>query len=426
MSDVVIIEDESVLREVLAEGLSGVLPDLSFCKYGSVEEAVAGIEELPPRLVISDVRLPGKSGVDFLIDAQVRWPDTRFILMTAFATLVSQEQAHEYGALRLLRKPFSLQDLAQAVETALQEESFTGRFRGISLIDLMQVINLGQKTLAISVRRGDLQAEIFFQDGEIIHVVAGQLEGVAAFNELVRWQGGALDVRYGLKPEKVTIRESFQHLILDALRLIDVENRDAWESAGGTPHPNGSTLRKNGKGIHVSESFADLSEDSATHYASETENLLSQQVEDMLAEVDDHERREQMLKDAGSALSSKILSRINFDPLLDIEGFLAAALVECESGMCLGSQARSEYDIETAASDSALLMRGERVLARDIAPNDAVEDLLISYGQQYHILRPLRSNQSFFLYGVFARTHSNLAMVRHALRAFESELHRDV
>ena len=91
--DVVVIEDEFVLREVLMEGLSCVLPELSFSTFGSVEEAIDEIDQVPPRLVISDVRLPGRSGGDFLIDAQNKWPEVRFILMTAFATLVSQEQA---------------------------------------------------------------------------------------------------------------------------------------------------------------------------------------------------------------------------------------------------------------------------------------------------------------------------------------------
>ncbi len=405
MPDVVIIEDESVLREVLVEGLSGALPGLSFCEYGSVEEAVVGIENEPPRLIISDVRLPGKSGVDLLIDVQRRWPSTQFILMTAFATLVSQEQAYEYGALRLLRKPFALADLTRAVERALREEAFAGKFRGISLMDLMQVINLGQKTLAIDVQYGKSHAEIFFRDGEIVHVKAEGQDGVKAFNELVRWQGGLLDVRYGKEPPKISIRQPFQHLMLEAMRLLDHEAR---ERQGYDP---------------ASRQISGLAEDDEQSFAGVKTELGTR---DSLSDPDP-------LDDESEALSSpsvkpphsKVMSQIDFDLLRSLGGFVAAALADSESGLTFSSEVAGTLDIERTSIGHAEMLRLRRKLLCENGSDDEIEDVLVSLKRRYHILRPLEQNNSLFLYAIFDRAKANLAVARQALRNLERQLQAD-
>ncbi len=93
-------------------------------------------------------------------------------------------------------------------------------------------------------------------------------------------------------------------------------------------------------------------------------------------------------------------------------GFLAAALVDYESGTCLGSTGTG-LDIEVAAAGNTSVMKAKANVMRELGIEDDIEDILIALDSQYHLIRPIGS--TLFLYLAFDRTQGNLAMARHRL-----------
>ena len=114
---------------------------------------------------------------------------------------------------------------------------------------------------------------------------------------------------------------------------------------------------------------------------------------------------------------------VNLVPLDQIEGFIGACLVDCESGTMLGQLGGECLDLETAAAANTQVVNVERRTMAALELSEDIEDFLISLKSQYHIIRPLAEAETFFFYMVLDRDKANLAMARYSLREFENTFH---
>lgn len=107
--------------------------------------------------------------------------------------------------------------------------------------------------------------------------------------------------------------------------------------------------------------------------------------------------------------------------LLAIDGALCASLVDSASGMILG-QAGSGVDMEVAAAGNTEVVRAKMKTMRALGLNDVIEDILITLGKQYHILRPMARKEGLFIYIVLDKAKSNLALARRKVQDVEKDL----
>ncbi len=107
--------------------------------------------------------------------------------------------------------------------------------------------------------------------------------------------------------------------------------------------------------------------------------------------------------------------------ILTADGAMCVALVDANSGMMLGS-AGSGVDLEVAAAGNTEVVRAKLKTMSMLKLNDTIEDILITLGKQYHIIRPLAKKSGLFLYVVFDKSKSNLALSRRKISEVENDI----
>jgi hypothetical protein len=109
--------------------------------------------------------------------------------------------------------------------------------------------------------------------------------------------------------------------------------------------------------------------------------------------------------------------------LMEIEGIIGACIVDSNSGMMLGSAGGGgTLNLELAAAGNTEVVRAKRKTMKSLNLSDPIEDILITLGRQYHLLRPLSTNDALFIYVALDRGRANLALARHQLSIAEKDL----
>ena len=122
MKPIWIVDDDQSIRFVLEKALSREgLPTRSFTNPREVLQALQDETQDGPQVLVSDIRMPGGSGLDLLAKVKERHPGLPVIIMTAFSDLDSAVSAFQGGAFEYLPKPFDLPKAVELIRRAVEE-----------------------------------------------------------------------------------------------------------------------------------------------------------------------------------------------------------------------------------------------------------------------------------------------------------------
>lgn len=201
-----------MLQRNLNKGMENV--EILAAKSG--EEALALLNDRSVNLVITDINMPGMSGLDLLVEINNQFPGTGVIIMTAYPSNAYENKAMMSGSLRFIEKPFDIKEVRAIVEEVLKSsEGFQGTVDGISLLDIVQFNGLSRATAALRVTTGDREGMIFFKEGEVVHAICGKEIGEEAFFTILAFNGGSLQNNRGVQPPVVSIHKSVEALLFE-------------------------------------------------------------------------------------------------------------------------------------------------------------------------------------------------------------------
>jgi len=224
---ILVLEPDEQLSSAITSALEQAAPEALIELTHSLEDAQKIVLGVKPDLFILDVDATPDLGQDFLYDLRTSHPNARAIILTGAHLPEQREQVSGLGAIHFLEKPLTQWDFVDLVERLLARpaatsEKFEGTLRDLQFTDIIQLKCMSGATSVVEFTGPDGEkSRVFFENGQVRHATAPGRQGLAAFNEIVRWKGGTISEVTGAGASPRTIEMDWQHLLMEAVRQSD-------------------------------------------------------------------------------------------------------------------------------------------------------------------------------------------------------------
>ena len=119
MKPIWIVDDDQSIRFVLEKALAR--EEFAVRSFTNARDVLTALDDDEPQVLVSDIRMPGGSGIELLAKVRERMPALPVIIMTAYSDLDSAVSAFQGGAFEYLPKPFDLPKAVELIRRAVEE-----------------------------------------------------------------------------------------------------------------------------------------------------------------------------------------------------------------------------------------------------------------------------------------------------------------
>jgi CheY-like chemotaxis protein len=239
--NVMIVDDNPLIRELMAQALD---PLCRVILAADGADALLKAVDAPPDLIITDFKMPGLDGRQLYEKLRHREATRN----TPFIFVASQGDIEEklrplVAAEDFIPKPFFTADLVRVAKKfvdrvhleKLQQRApragvIQGRLEEMGVAELMQSLEMGQKSCRLALRRSGQTCELFFAGGQCKDARLGDVEGDPAVFEAINWSDGEFEIDFAATSERTTTTRSTTGLLMEAMRLLDEANSNRVES----------------------------------------------------------------------------------------------------------------------------------------------------------------------------------------------------
>jgi len=239
-----VADDNPLVRDLIVKGME------PFCEIETAADgadALLKVIDTPPDVILCDYKMPGLDGRQLF--EKLRGRDaTRhipFLFMASRADIEERLRPLVDGVEDFVTKPFLVKDLVRITKKVvdrlhlekLQKHAsrpgvIQGRLEEMSMIDLMQSLEMGQKSCRLVVQHKGEQGELYFAGGQCRDAKIGKTEGDDAVYRVVLWTAGEFEIDFSAANAsgRTTTTKNTTGLLMEAMRLMDEANRDTVET----------------------------------------------------------------------------------------------------------------------------------------------------------------------------------------------------
>lgn len=239
---VLLVDDNPMVLEMLRQALA---------QFSTVSTVTDGADALlkaiddKPDLIISDYAMQSMDGKQLVEKLKGRSTTATIpvMLMASKTDITEKLKVLQDTVEDFIEKPFFLKEAAARIKKVVDkislekmareapgESVLRGSLTQMNTMDLLQSLDMGHKTCALTLSNNGEQCQLFFNDGQINHAVYGNLQGDEAVYKVLSWTGGNFEINFAGSSSQQSTTRSTQGLLLEGLRLLDESNRDAEEN----------------------------------------------------------------------------------------------------------------------------------------------------------------------------------------------------
>jgi DNA-binding response OmpR family regulator len=235
---VLLVDDNPMVLEMLRHAVS---------QFSSVNTMTDGADALlkaiddKPDLIIADYTMDAMDGRQLVQKLKSRSATAHIpvILMASKTDITEKLKILQDTVEDFIEKPFFLKEAAARIKKVVDkislekmareapgESTLRGSLAQMNVMDLLQSLDMGHKTCALTLSNNGDRCQMFFNDGQINHAIYGDLKGDDAVFKVLSWTGGNFEINFSGSSAEQTVTRSTQGLLLEGLRLLDESNRD--------------------------------------------------------------------------------------------------------------------------------------------------------------------------------------------------------
>ena len=235
---VLIVDDNPLIRDLICRGMQ---PHCEVISSTDGADALLKSIDNPPDLIVSDFRMPGLDGRQLFEKLRGR-EGTRnipFVFVASRGDIEEKLRPAVGGVVEeFIPKPFFVADLVRQVKKivdrlhlekmqkhAARPGVIQGRLEEMSVTELMQSLEMGQKSCRLRLRRNGEEAELYFVGGQCKHAHLGASEGDSVAYQVIGWLDGEFEIEFGATSDRETTTLSTTGLLMEAMRLMDEANQ---------------------------------------------------------------------------------------------------------------------------------------------------------------------------------------------------------
>ncbi len=227
MNTVLFVDDAGTFLTGVEEGLKFYDDRLNVLTAANGRQAVRILHSVKVDLVVTDLRMPEMDGFELISCMSRNYQNVPVIAMTAFSTPETDETLRMMGAIPLLEKPVSFEELADKIFEVLEAGSM-GRVCSFSLSNFLRLIEIEQKTMTLHVTSEGRTGRLYLLEGSLMDAETPGRTGYEAAIEIIGWRQPEIEMRDRCVKTSRMIKTSLMKIVMEIGR-----EKDERENRGG-------------------------------------------------------------------------------------------------------------------------------------------------------------------------------------------------